>query len=63
MTNSIGYANPAAINFGALTLEKLRTTRDDEAAARRLIEIHAPAEAHEDLCAMLGIEPPRPGRE
>lgn len=60
MTNSIGYANPAAINFGTLTLETLRNTDSDRAAARRLIEQRAPAEEHAELRAMLGIELPRP---
>ncbi|TSI12653.1 hypothetical protein [Brevibacterium aurantiacum] len=60
MTNSIGYANPAAVSFGTISLEALRITDTDRAAARRLIEQHAPREAHTELCDMLGLEPPRP---
>lgn len=63
MTSSIGYANPAAVNFGTLTLEHLRTTNEDKAKAEAVVRSWLPDNEADEVLTMLGIEPPRPGRE
>lgn len=56
MVNSIGYANPAAINFGTLTLEHLRTADSDKAKAEAVIRSWLPGDEADEVLTMLGIE-------
>ena len=56
MTNSIGYANPAAVNFGTLTLERLRTTAEDKAKAEAVVRSWLPDSEADEVLTMLGIE-------
>lgn len=56
MTNIIGYANPAAVNFGTLTLEQLRTTDSDKAKAEAVIRSWLPGDEADEVLTILGIE-------
>lgn len=60
MTNSIGYANPAAISFGTIALETLRNTDREKAKAEAVIRSWLPDNEAGEVLTMLGIEPPRP---
>lgn len=56
MTSTIEYANPAAIKFGTLTLEHLRTTDSDKAKAEAVVRSWLPDSEADEILTMLGIE-------
>lgn len=60
MTNSIGYANPAAVNFGTIALENLRNTPTERHKATAVVESWLPADEARDVLEALGLLPPRP---
>lgn len=63
MTNSIGYANPAAVSFGTITLEHSQSAPEDRSRAASLVSKRLPLDQAVEVLAMLGLLPPRPGRE
>lgn len=63
MTNSIGYANPAGANLGTLALEKLRNTPHERRQATEVVQSWLPAHEAREVLEVLGLRPPRPGRE
>lgn len=63
MTNTIGYANPAAVNFGTIALEKLRNTPQERHKATEVVKSWLPADHAAEVLEALGLLPPRPGRE
>lgn len=56
MTNSIGYANPAAVNFGTLALESLRVSDREKAKAAEVVCSYMPLNDSRTILSMLGID-------
>lgn len=63
MTNTIGYANPAGASFGTITLEHSQSAPEDRSRAASLVSKRLPLDQAVEVLAMLGLLPPRPGRE